>query len=124
MSDIPEISTDSFEIADSIVQHERRVLESFNEQLEQRILKIIRDTDWDEYEVVDVVIKGDITNPLSVGIRTFPYKRIDTPLRGDYYERGDAMKQVYSITEQKCLLAHIDPETGVKEEPPWESDDE
>jgi len=125
MSDPPTIA-DADEprvVTDLVEQHERRLLEEINEQLEHYIRQAIADVDWSGVEVLDIVHKVTTTEyggfDHEAGVtrgHAFQHhgyeSKVLAPDVDTYYGIGDHHKQVYRITEYVCREAGIDPVTG------------
>jgi len=118
MSDPPTIAdTDEPRVVTDLVeQHERRLLEEINEQLEHYTRKAIAEVNWENVEVLDIIHKTRIEPDEFERTHGFQYhaypSRELAPNTDTYYGIGDHHKQVYRLTEYVCREVGIDPETG------------
>lgn len=95
---------------------QEKFLEATTRLTEDRLRKAIRNTNWSEHEVVDVVKKytpqtvASDTNDLLPSFRVHRYDSLYQVPTEDRY--GDNAV-VYRITEQVCREIGVDPETGL-----------
>jgi len=99
-------------------QERAKLIEAMSQQMECRVRLAIEETDWDECEVLDVVTGtvnhfGDTEEPnYGQWVQVYRYES-HVPEVKRYYDVRSTTTDVYRVTEDRCRLAGIDPETGV-----------